>query len=174
MGAAHRAREDAPNVTITHRHTPLAAVVVKHQKGMSRRGASPPTVPTLAPKAWFASTPEDFPSRRLSGNLKDNHFGMGLSATHIGIAARRDRLLLLAAVAHALLSMLGAAGEACGMARVLQANTSKNRQLSLFRQGCMWYRAIPTMGDERLRVLMAAFAEVMLAHAAFNDIFGII
>jgi hypothetical protein len=107
-------------------------------------------------------------------DLKDNHFGMGLSATHIGKPARRDRLLFLAAIAHALLTLLGAAGEACGLSRFLQANTCKARQLSLFRQGILWYRAIGTMKEERLRVLMAAFAEVLLAHAVFADIFRVI
>ncbi|MEZ4403594.1 MAG: hypothetical protein R3B06_26455 [Kofleriaceae bacterium] len=33
---------------------------------------------------------------------KDLRFGLGLSATHIGTSARRDRLLLLTAIAHAL------------------------------------------------------------------------
>jgi hypothetical protein len=51
-------------------------------------------------------------------DTKDLHFGMGLSATHIGSAKRRDRLLLLAAIAHSLLSLLGAASDAgpgCGL-----------------------------------------------------------
>lgn len=48
-------------------------------------------------------------------DTKDIHFGMGLRATHIKSAARRDRLLLLAALAHALLTLLGAAGERCAL-----------------------------------------------------------
>jgi hypothetical protein len=48
---------------------------------------------------------------------------MGLSATHIGTPARRDRLLFLAAIAYALLVLLGAAGERCGLDRTLEANT---------------------------------------------------
>jgi len=43
---------------------------------------------------------------------KNLRFGLGLSATHIGSTDRRDRLLLLAAIAQALLTLLGAAGEA--------------------------------------------------------------
>jgi hypothetical protein len=56
---------------------------------------------------------------------------MGLSATHIKNADRRDRLLLLAAIAQVLLTLLGAAGEALGLDRGMKSNTSKRRQLSL-------------------------------------------
>ncbi|HEU4410419.1 MAG TPA: hypothetical protein VFS43_34510 [Polyangiaceae bacterium] len=42
-------------------------------------------------------------------NPKDIHFGLGPSATHVGSCDRRGRLLLLAAIAHALLTLLGAA-----------------------------------------------------------------
>ena len=50
---------------------------------------------------------------------------------------RRDRLLLISAFATALLTLLGAVGEALGMDRFLKSNTSKTRTHSLFRQGCM-------------------------------------
>ena len=51
---------------------------------------------------------------------KDIRFGMGLSATHIRDAGRRDRLVLLAAIAPARLTFLGAASEATGMRPVSQ------------------------------------------------------
>jgi hypothetical protein len=107
-------------------------------------------------------------------DIKDNHFGMGLSATHIGSPQRRDRLLLMAAMAQALLTLLGAAGEACGLDRMLKANTVKRRTMSLYRQGCCWYRAIPTMPQERLAELMNTFGELLSSHATFRDIFGLI
>jgi hypothetical protein len=50
-------------------------------------------------------------------DTKDLRFGMGLSATRIGEPTRRDRLLLVNAFAVALLTMLGAAGEALGTDR---------------------------------------------------------
>ena len=50
---------------------------------------------------------------------------MELSATHIGTPERRDRVLLLSAVAQALLTLLGAASEACGLDRTLKANTAR-------------------------------------------------
>jgi hypothetical protein len=84
---------------------------------------------------------------------------MGLSATRIGEATRRDRLLLVNAFAMALLTLLGAAGESVGMDRMLRSNTSKIRTHSLFRQGCMLYELIPNMPEHRLLPLMASFAE---------------
>ena len=85
-----------------------------------------------------------------------------------------DRLLLLGAVAHALLTLLGAAGERCGLDRKLRTNTSKKRQLSLYRQGSFWYEALPNMIPERLALLMSAYDEVLREHAFFREIFGII
>jgi hypothetical protein len=52
---------------------------------------------------------------------------MGLSSTHIKDPARRDRLLMLAAFAQGLLTLLGAANAACGFDRYLKANTVKKR-----------------------------------------------
>jgi hypothetical protein len=58
---------------------------------------------------------------------KDIHFGLGLSATHVGSCDRRDRLLLLAAIAHALLTLLGAAGEKVGLDREFQTSPKRVR-----------------------------------------------
>ena len=107
-------------------------------------------------------------------DMKDNHFGMGLSATHIGVPARRDRLLLLGALSHALLTLLGAAGEACGLDRLLKANTVKTRTMSLFNQGGCYYRMIPNMAEERLQPLMKAFGDLVQSHATFSQVFGLI
>ena len=107
-------------------------------------------------------------------DTKDIHFGMGLKATHIKSAARRDRLLLLAALAHALLTLLGAAGERCGLDRKLKTNTSKKRTMSLYNQGAYWYMAIPNMREERLVMLMSAYVEVLREHEFLREIFGVI
>ena len=105
---------------------------------------------------------------------KDIHFGMGLSATHIKNADRRDRLMLLAAVAHVLLTLLGAASEASGLDRYLKVNTSKKRTHSLFRQGLYWYECIPTMREEWLRRLMDAFDRIVREQAFFREVFGVV
>lgn len=46
----------------------------------------------------------------------------------------RDRLLLLAAIAQALLTLLGAPGEACGLDRLMKTNTRKTRTMSLLNR----------------------------------------
>ena len=105
---------------------------------------------------------------------KDLHFGMGLKATHISDSRRRDRILLLAAMAQALLTLLGEAGERAGLDRSLKVNTSPRRQLSLYRQGGFWYRALPNMPDDRADALLEHFEEVLQEHAIFRQVLGVI
>jgi len=107
-------------------------------------------------------------------DTKDLHFGMGLKATHITQPERRDRMLLLVAMAHALLTLLGAASEATGMDAYLKANTVKRRTHSLFRQGSYWYQAIPNMRQDWLRTLMTAFDRIVRQHAVFQEAFGVL
>jgi len=76
-----------------------------------------------------------------SFHTKDPRFGMGLSATHVGRTDRRDRLMLIGALAQALLTLLGAACEEVGLDRKLKANTVKRRTTSLFNQGWFWCQA---------------------------------
>jgi hypothetical protein len=105
---------------------------------------------------------------------KDIRFGMGLRATHIRNAQRRDRLLLLVAIAHALLTLLGAACEETGLDKKLKANTAKYRTHSLFRQGSYWYGRIATMREEWVRPLIEAYDRIVRAHEFFSEIFGIL
>jgi len=105
---------------------------------------------------------------------KNLRFGMGLSDTRIGDPDRRDRLLLISAIAIALLTILGAAGEAIGIDRYLKANTVKRRTISLLRQGLMHYGALPKMKLDMLEPLMAKFGEMLRAQRVFREIFGLI
>jgi hypothetical protein len=105
-------------------------------------------------------------------DTKDLHFGMGLKATHVRDADRRDRLLLLVAIAHTLLTLLGAASEASGLDRYLKVNTSKKRTHSLYRQGLYWYECLPTMRAEWLRRLMTAYDEIVRGHEFFSLFFA--
>jgi hypothetical protein len=73
---------------------------------------------------------------------KDPHFGFGVLHTTIGEPLRRDRLLLVLAVASALLTLIGRAGETTGAYRALRANTSDRRQHSLLRQGREYVRGL--------------------------------
>jgi hypothetical protein len=107
-------------------------------------------------------------------DVKDMRFGMGLSSFRIADPERRDRMLLLAAMACALLTLLGAAGESLGMERYLKANTDKRRTYSLFRQGCMYYRALPNMPEHRMRPLLERFVQLVSEIPFFREIFGFI
>jgi hypothetical protein len=107
-------------------------------------------------------------------DTKDQKYGLGLSATHIGTPARRDRLLLLAALSQALLTLLGAAGEALGMDRHLKANTVKKRTHSLYRQGLHYYNAMPKMDEGRFVPLVKKYAELVRGQAVCVEIFGLI
>jgi hypothetical protein len=105
---------------------------------------------------------------------KNFRLGMGLSDTRIGSPLRRDRMLLISAIAIALLTILGAAGEATGLDRTLKTNTVKHRTLSLLNQGLFHYAALPRMKIERAELLMAKFGEMLREQAVFRDVFGLI
>lgn len=159
---------------VTDDKTEVPAVVLVHDKRMkdawclatSRTELGAPDVAKLYGRRFTIE--ETF------RDAKDLHFGMGLSATHIRSTDRRDRLLLLGAIAHALLTLLGAAGERCGLDRTLKVNTVKRRTLSLYKQGCFWYDAIPAMPDERLVALMTAYDECVREQALLREIFGLL
>jgi hypothetical protein len=105
-------------------------------------------------------------------DTKDLRYGMGMGIIRISTPDRRDRLLLLNAFAVALLTLLGAAGEALGYDRMLKSNTAKRRTHSLFRQGCMLYELIPTMPEARLRPLIECYAALLAEQPVFAHVFG--
>jgi hypothetical protein len=107
-------------------------------------------------------------------DLKNLRFGMGLTDTRISTPARRDRILLVGAIAAALLTLLGAAGEAVGEDRRMRANTSKERAHSLLNQGLFYFDSLLNRRAERAKPLMAKFDELLRQHATFREIFGLI
>lgn len=107
-------------------------------------------------------------------DVKDLRFGMGLSSVRVSTPERRDRLLLLSALAIALLTILGAAGEAAGIDKHFKVNTSKKRQFSLFRQGCDYYESLPTMRDAWAEPLLIKFDELLRSQHLVARVLGII
>jgi hypothetical protein len=105
-------------------------------------------------------------------DTKDLRFGLGMASVRVSTPHRRDRLWLLNALALALLTRLGAAGEALGYDRHLKSNTTKRRTHSLFRQGCLLYELIPTMPEHRLLPLVKRFAAILAEIPVFADTFG--
>jgi hypothetical protein len=174
VGKGGRARKlRGARVTASHEF-PVGAVVCVHALAMKEPwclAASDGTASAATLIKYYAKRWTIEPHFR---DTKDLRFGMGLSATRIGEPTRRDRLLLVNAFAIALLTMLGAAGEALGMDRLLKSNTSKTRTHSLFRQGCMLYELIPTMPEARLAPLMARFGESVAQFGAFSGLFEVV
>jgi hypothetical protein len=161
-------------VCVTEDKAPVPAVVLVHDKRMKESWCLATSRVDDGAAAVTKLYGRRFTIEETFRDTKDVHFGMGLSATHIGSNARRDRLLFLGAIAYALLVLLGAAGERCGLDRTLKANTIKRRTLSLFKQGCFWYDAIPALPDERFALLMKAYDECVSEHAVFQEVFGVL
>src|SRR5215213_5859089 len=173
VGQGGRARK-LRDATVTGAQCPAGAVVCVHAKDMKEPwclvtgngDATAPQIIKLYSKRWTVE-----PSFR---DTKDLRFGMGLSTVRIGDPQRRDRLLLLNAVAVVLLTLLGAAGESLGMDRHLKSNTVKRRTHSLFRQGCMLYDLIPNMPEHRLRPLVERYAEILQQSRVVTETFAIV
>ena len=161
-------------VRVTKDRAEVPAVVVVHQAKMKEPWCLATSLDEKTAAEVVALYGKRFTIEETFRDAKDIRFGMGLSATHIRDAGRRDRLLLLAAIAHALLTLLGAASERTGMDAYLKVNTAKKRTHSLFRQGAYWYGAIPEMRDDWLANLMAAFDEIVSEHAIFREIYALI
>jgi hypothetical protein len=171
VGKAGRARK-LRDACVTAKGQQVGAFVCVQAKGMkepwclatSQREATAATLVNHYARRWTIE-----PQFR---DTKDLQFGMGLSSTRIGEPTRRDRLLLISAFATALLTLLGAVGEALGMDRLLKSNTSKTRTHSLFRQGCMLYDLIPNMPEYRLLPLIQKFNEAVSNAAMLTPVFA--
>jgi hypothetical protein len=162
------------NVHVTDDRAALPAVVVVRGRKMKEAWCLATTLSKRAASAIVKLYAKRFTIEETFRDEKNLHFGMGLSATHIHDGARRDRLLLLAAIAHALLTLLGAASEEAGLDAYLKTNTVKRRTHSLYRQGLYWYDCIPTLREDWLRPLMTAFDRIVREQAIFREVFGLI
>jgi hypothetical protein len=171
--ASGRALKLAP-ARVTSNRAEVPAVVVVHAKAMKETWCLATSLSDRSASEVVKLYAKRFSIEETFRDQKNIHFGMGLAATHIKSADRRDRLMLLAAVAQVLLTLLGAASEASGLDRYLKVNTSKKRTHSLFRQGLYWYECIPTMREEWLRPLMDAFDRIVREQAFFREVFGVI
>lgn len=159
---------------VTSDRTPVGAVVCVHARGMKEAWCLATSRADLTAAQVVKAYAKRFKIEETFRDCKDLRFGMGLKATHIKSADRRDRLLMLAAMAQALLTLLGAAAEEVGLDRRLKTNTVKRRAHSLFRQGSFWYGAIPTMREEWLTPLMAAFGRLVAEQRVFVAVFGVL
>jgi hypothetical protein len=103
---------------------------------------------------------------------KDPRFGLGTLNVRFKNPQRRDRFMLVLAIAMMLLTLLGAAGERMGLDRLLRANTVKRRTHSLFRQGREYLRGALGKVAGAARRLGAAFLRAVDNQATCHVIFG--
>lgn len=158
--------------SVTQDNTPVPAVVCVKKKGMKEPWCLATSLKEATAAFVVGLYSKRFRTEETFRDMKDLRFGMGLSWVKVRSTDRRDRLLLVSALACALLTLLGAAGESLGMERYLKCNTVKTRTYSLFRQGCEYYQAIPMMPEDRLVPLMARFAELLSEQPVFREVFG--
>jgi hypothetical protein len=172
VGVGGRAKK-LSDAQISREKQEVGAVVCVHAKGMkdawhlaaSDGEATARAIVNLYSRRWTIE-----PGFR---DTKDLRFGMGLSTARVGDPCRRDRLLLLSAIATLLLTLLGGAGEALGMDRLLKSNTVKRRVHSLFHQGCLYYDAIPNMPEPRLFALMERFQALIMENSVTAAVLAI-
>jgi Transposase DDE domain len=160
VGKSGRTRK-LRHAKITGQNYEVGALVCCHHKKMkdawcivsSDENISGPDVIKWHSKRWGCE-----PQFRDTKNI---YLGMSLSHTRIKSIHRRDRLLLIHAIATVLLTMLGGAGERLGLDKYLKVNTVKTRTLSLFRQGCIYFTRIPKMKKETLTKLLKEYYNIM-------------
>jgi hypothetical protein len=102
---------------------------------------------------------------------QDPRFGLGMDHVRCDAPAKRDRLIMLAAIVQALLTLLGAAGEVSGVDKTLSRKKNK-RVFSLFRQGKLYFELLPTMPEPYRTRLIEAFGTLIQQHPAFADPLG--
>jgi len=160
------------NALVTADRYPVAVVLCVHERGMKDPWCIVGSRWSLTGSEIKKSYGKRFSCEEMFRDVKDLHFGMGMSWQPIGRPDRRDRMMMIAAIAMALLTMLGEAGERAGMDRMLKTSTRKRRQLSLFRQGLRWYDLIPNLREDRLQLLMENFVDVMKEHELTRETFA--
>lgn len=158
---------------VTQDRTPLDLVVCVQARGMAAPWCLAVGSATLTGAQAVRLYGRRFTIEEAFRDVKDPRYGLGLSTTHIGDPRRRDRLLLICAMATTLLTLLGRAGESLGMDRMLKANTVKKRTHSLFRQGCMYYAALPMMPGTRANPLLHRFGELVLQEPVYVHAFSV-
>ena len=97
---------------------------------------------------------------------------MGLSSLQLSSPERSDRFLLICALAIPLLTLLGAAGEALGMDRMLKVNTVKRRTHSLLNQGCYYFAILPQMSEDMFKKLIEKYNEILDEHRTLTVALG--
>jgi hypothetical protein len=159
---------------VTSSRRQVGAVVCVKAKGMKEPWCLATSLADEAGAEIVKRYAKRFSIEETFRDLKNLRFGMGLSDTRIKSPERRDRILLVGAIAAALLTLLGAAGEATGLDMTMKANTVKTRTHSLLNQGLFYFEWLATMPEELALSLLSKFDEFVRQQATFSEVFGLI
>ena len=163
-----------PSACITSERAAVPQIVLKHAKGMKESWCLATSRADLKPSEVVNLYGRRFTIEERFRDIKDWRFGMGVSAVQMESSQRRDRLLLIIVLAQTLLHILGAAGEALGMSRLLKANTVKSRVHSLYRQGQTYLQLLPSMPEIQSEKLLRRFLELLLQHVKTSNILALL
>lgn len=156
---------------VTGKRYKVGAVVAVKKRGMKEAWIIATSLPWSADRI-IALYGRRFTIEENFRDEKDPRFGLGILNVRIKTTARRDRLMLILAIAMSFLTLLGAAGERLGLDRLLRANTVKRRTHSLFRQGREYLRGALGKLSDTPRRLRLAFLNAIAEHARSKAIFG--
>jgi len=162
------------NALVTESEYLLPAVVVVKQKGMKDAWHLASSLGDASATYIIKRYGRRFTIEEGFRDAKDWRFGMGLVHHRIKDCDRRDRLLLISAMAIVLLTLLGAAAESVGLDKTLKVNTVKHRTHSLFNQGVYFYGALPMMKPEKFQVLVQRYGELLLEQRFFREVYGLV
>jgi Transposase DDE domain len=160
------------NAQLTHKRFEVPAAVFVKRKGMKQAWCLVSSRADADAHDIVHAYSKRFTIEETFRDTKNITFGMGLSATHVRGPERRDRLLLMIAIAQTLLTLLGVASEASGLDRTLKANTVKTRTLSLFNQGLRWYARIRrgTLRQDDAELLLPHYERILRQHEFLGEI----
>jgi hypothetical protein len=105
-------------------------------------------------------------------DLKNPRLGLGLKQVQMLRCDRRDRLFMLAVLAHTLMVLLGAAARELGLDRWLGA--SRIGGMSLFRMGQLIYDLIPRMKTQIFASVMKCYDKILIRHTVCQELLGVI
>lgn len=149
------------DVRVTEDETEVGAFIAVKAKSMKEGWCLISSLTTLNAPSIVKLYGKRFSIEETFRDTKNDRFGLGLHATHIGSPGRRDRLLFVCALAYVFIVTLGQAGEAAGVDDFLKVNTSKTRQLSLFNQGLRWLGLLPRLRESVKTPLLEMFRNLL-------------
>lgn len=162
------------DVKLTDKKIPVSTITCYREKGMKSDWCIASSLKQIAGNTLIKFYAKRWSIECSFRDLKNDRYGFGLENVRTRACDRRDKLLMLGAIAVFLLTLLGAAGESIGYQKMLFVSSLKKRQLSLIRQGMSWYNKIPNMPEHWLGPLMDAFAKTLMEHKIFNDMFFVV